>query len=321
MLRDVPDLSVKHLRAVVAVARFGSFIAASSYLRISQPGLSRIVQQAEKLLGVELFARGTRRVAQTPAGQDFIPVAERLIGEIGQQTQKMRTLDGAMRGQIVIASLMSICHRVLPAVLVAYRNRYPNVHIQIREGFGDGVQEDVRRGIADVGIGNVAGLHESVAVESVMIESCWLVMPRRHRLSSQAGVRFKDLAGEPMISMPPDAGLRRTVDIMASAQGVLLHHTLITSQYASLFDFVGSGLELAIVPVSALPRSADPSIVARPLRPAITRQIGILHPADRPISPPSQAFLDIFRPAFVAAITDATRAKAKRRAAAKGRRA
>jgi LysR family transcriptional regulator, carnitine catabolism transcriptional activator len=313
MLQDVPDLSVKHLRAVVAVAHFGSFIAASAYLRVSQPGLSRIIQQVEKLLGVALFARGTRSVTPTPAGQEFIPIAERLIGEIRQQTQRVRSLDGQMRGEIVIASLMSISHHVLPTVLVAYRKQYPKVHIQIRDGFGDRVREDVRRGIADFGIGNITGLDEAVVVESAMLEPCWLAMPRGHRLARNASVRFKDLADESMISMPPDVGLRRTVDMMASAQGLLLNYTLITNQYTSLFDFVRSGLGLAIVPVSSLQRPADASIIARPMRPSIARQIGILHLAERPLSPVSQAFLEIFRPAFVTAIRDSSWAKARRR--------
>ncbi len=72
---DVPNLSVKHLRAVVALGRFGSFVAAASYLRMSQPGLSRVLQQTEALLGVKLFERGTRSVSQTEAGREFIPVA------------------------------------------------------------------------------------------------------------------------------------------------------------------------------------------------------------------------------------------------------
>ena len=74
-LQDAPNLSIKHLRTVVALARFGSFIAAASYLRMSQPGVSRIVQQVETRLGVKLFARGTRSVSQTEAGREFIPAA------------------------------------------------------------------------------------------------------------------------------------------------------------------------------------------------------------------------------------------------------
>jgi Bacterial regulatory helix-turn-helix protein, lysR family len=72
-LQDVPNLSMKHLRAIVTLARFGSFVAAASALRMSQPGLSRIIQQAEARLGVKLFTRGTRSVSQTEAGVNSSP--------------------------------------------------------------------------------------------------------------------------------------------------------------------------------------------------------------------------------------------------------
>src|SRR5271170_2023017 len=130
-LQDVPNLSMKHLRTVVTLARFGSFVAAASYLRISQPGVSRVIQQTEALLGVKLFARGTRSVSQTEAGREFIPAAERLLGELLQQSQKVRNLDGQLRGQIIISSLMSVSHHVLPAALVAFRKLHPKIHIQI----------------------------------------------------------------------------------------------------------------------------------------------------------------------------------------------
>lgn len=307
MIKDVPELSVKHLRAVVTLARFGSFIAASTYLRISQPGLSRIVQQTEALLGVALFTRGTRSVIQTPAGREFIPAAERLLGELLQQTQKVRNLDGQMRGQLVIAGLMSVCRHVLPAALVAYRTQHPKMHIQIREGVGSSVHEDVRSGFADFGIGNVPGLHEAIAVEAVSQESCHVVLPRQHRLAKRSVIRLKDLVGEQMISMPPDSGLRRTIDVVAAAQNVHLNHTMVLYQYTSLFDFIASGLGISIVPASVLPAMRSAAIVARPLRPTITRQIGILHLAERPLLPASKAFLDVFRPMFIAAVRNSYR--------------
>lgn len=299
--RNIPNLSVKHLRAIVALARHGSFVAASSFLGISQPGLSRIIQQAEALLGVRLFSRGTRSLAQTEAGREFIPAAERLLGELAQQTQKVRVLDGQMRGQLIIASLMSISHRVLPAALVAFRKQHPKMHVHIRDGLANGVQEDVRSGLADFGIGNALGLTDGIAAESVVQEPCYVVLPRNHRLGRHATVRFKDVADEPMISMPTESGLRRTIDAIANTHGVALNHSIITNQFGSLFDFVASGLGIAIVPAAALSSSQEYPIAARPLRPAIIRRIGILHLSERPLSPAAEVFLKLFRPRFFAA--------------------
>jgi LysR family transcriptional regulator, carnitine catabolism transcriptional activator len=300
-LQDVPNLSMKHLRTVVTLARFGSFIAAASYLRMSQPGVSRIVQQAEARLGVKLFARGTRSVSQTEAGREFIPAAERLLGEFLQQSQKARELDGQMRGQLIISSLMSISHRVLPAALVAFRKKHPKMHVQIREGLTSAVAEDVRSGVADFGIGNAMGLAEGIVADSVVNEPCYVVMPKRHRLGAAPFVSLKDIGDEPMISMPSDSGLRRTLDIAANDRGVVFNHSIITNQFGSLLDFVARGLGVAIVPASALPPANGSSIMVKPLRPAITRRIGILRLAEKTLMPASQAFLEIFQPRFLAA--------------------
>ncbi|HEY0220579.1 MAG TPA: LysR family transcriptional regulator [Afipia sp.] len=301
-IQNVPDLSAKHLRAIVALANYGSFIAAASFLRISQPSLSRVIQQAEELLGVKLFERGTRSLSQTEAGREFIPMAERFLGELAQQIDKVRTLDGQMRGQLIIASLMSISHRVLPAALVEFRKQHPKLHIQVREGLASSVHEDVRSGLADFGIGNALGLGDGISVDSATQEPCYLVMPRRHPLARKTTIRLKDIQDEPLISMPTDSGLRRTIDVVANTEGVILQHSIIINQFGSLFDFVASGLGISIVPSSALPPLKSSPIVARRFRPSISRRIGILRLTDRVLSPASMAFLQVFRPKLLAAV-------------------
>lgn len=296
----VPDLSTKHLRAVVTLARYGSFVAAAADLRLSQPGLSRIVAQAESRLGVRLFARGTRSVAPTEAGRAFLPAAERMLAELTQEADKARTLDGEMRGQLTIACLMSISHRVLPEALVAFRKQHPKMHVQIREGIASGVIEDIRSGLADFGVGPATS-QGGITTARAATESCYVVLPRGHRLARTPVLRLKDLVDEPMVSMPADSGLRRTIDTAAGAEGVQLSHSIITNQFSSLFGFVGNELGVSIVPAAALPGASDDRIVARPLRPAITRRIGILRREDRALSPGAAAFLAIFQPRLLAA--------------------
>jgi LysR family carnitine catabolism transcriptional activator len=251
---------------------------------------------------VKLFARGTRSLSLTEAGREFIPAAERILGELLQQAQSVRSLDGQLRGQIIISSLMSISHHVLPAALVIFRKRHPKIHIHVREGLGSSVQEDVRSGLADFGIGNAVGLNESIVAESVTQETCYVVLPKRHRLAAVSSVSLRNIADEAMISWPTDSGLRRTIDTVAHDRGVVLNHSIIINQFRSLFDFVASGLGVSIVPASALPPSNEYPITVKPVRPQITRRIGILRLAERSLTSPSEAFLEIFRPKFFAAV-------------------
>jgi LysR family transcriptional regulator, carnitine catabolism transcriptional activator len=301
-VRDIPDLSAKHLQAVIALARFESFVAAASDLGISQPGLSRIIQQAESRVGVKLFVRGTRTVSPTEAGREFIPAAVRFLGELLQQTQKIRTLDGQMRGQLIISSLMSISHHVLPSALVDYRKRHPRMYLHVREGLAADVQEDVRSGLADFGIGNTDALPGGILAASIAEEPCYIVLPSRHPLVQRSLIRLKDLANESMISMPSGSWLQRRIDVAAHEQGIVLKHSIITNLCGSQLEFVAAGLGLAIIPAAVLPLSNEYPIVVRPLRPEITRRIGILRLAERPLSVASEAFLDFFLPKFLAVI-------------------
>ena len=96
--------------------------------------------------------------------------------------------------------------------------------------------------------------------------------------------------------------LRKAIDLAANAQGIALNHSIIINQFGSLFDFVGNGLGIAIVPAVALPSEGHHAIVVKPLRPRIARRIGILHLKDRPLTSVASTFLRIFQPIFLASI-------------------
>src|SRR5258708_8622382 len=153
--RDLPDLSTKHLRALVALAQYGSFIAGAAYLGMSQPGLTRLVQQAEQMLGVPLFSRANRNVAPTSAGRVFVTVAERLLNELQQQVRQVRAFDEELHGQLTISSLMSLCHQVVPAALTLFRRQHSKIHILIPDGVNPEVQHAFRRRVPAFAIATV----------------------------------------------------------------------------------------------------------------------------------------------------------------------
>lgn len=297
----MPEIGVKHLNAVVALARFGNFIAAASHLGISQPGLSRIIQQAERKLGVPLFERRARTVSLTAAGRDFLPFAERVLGEFAQHVEKLRTSLAASGEQLVVSSLMSISHLVLPLALVDFRRTHPHVFVEVREGVGSTVTEWVREGVVDFGIGNPDEKAPGVSTESVLEEAFFVVLPRGHPLARRDIVNLSDLRGVPLVSMPVESGLRRLTDAAAEAAGLGLSHSIVTNQYSSLFGFVASGLGATIVPASTLPPLDDAQFVVRALTPTITRRIGVIRPATRSLTAASEAFLHVLRPLLMAA--------------------
>jgi DNA-binding transcriptional LysR family regulator len=121
---SLPEVNSRQLRAVLAVAEYRSFIAAAAFLKTSQPALTRTIKQIEAILGASLFSRSTRQVSITEAGKEFASLAERLLNDLKIGIENMRELAEQRRGQIIVASVMSLAHFSLPRVIAEYNRHF-----------------------------------------------------------------------------------------------------------------------------------------------------------------------------------------------------
>jgi len=283
-----PDLSSRQLHCVVALARYGSFVAAAADLGLSQPALTRAIMRIEQTLGVRLFTRSTRRVALTAAGREFVPVAERLIADLDIGIQNMHTLGTRQRGRLVIASLMSVAYGLLPGIIAAYRARYISVDLELREGVLSAVTEDVRSGLADFGIGDVTNtstISAAIEAEALSDSAFRVVLPAGHPLARKRSLRMGDLRGESIIAMPFGAGMRRSIDSAAAAAGIAFDRTITVSQFATIFKLVQAGSR-------PLDRAGAGAVVGRLRRPGFARTPGAQpRPPARPAAAPRSAGL------------------------------
>jgi DNA-binding transcriptional LysR family regulator len=109
-LSNIPDLGSRQLLAVLAIADYGSFIAAAAFLKTSQPALTRTIKRVEDVIGVSLFEHSPRRVRLTDAGREFVAVAERVLNDLRISLRGVCELDDQQGGQVVVASIMSVAN-------------------------------------------------------------------------------------------------------------------------------------------------------------------------------------------------------------------
>ena len=133
-LSHIPDLGSRQLLAVLAIADYGSFIAAAAFLKTSQPALTRTIKRIEDVLGVSLFERTTRRVQLTTAGREFVAVAERVLNDLRISVRSMRELADQQRGQVIVATIMSVANGLLPRIIAEYHVARPSIELHVREG-------------------------------------------------------------------------------------------------------------------------------------------------------------------------------------------
>ena len=289
-----PDVNSRQLRSVLAVAEYRSFIAAAAFLKTSQPALTRTIKQIEGTLGVSLFSRSTRQVTITKAGEEFAALAERLLNDLKLGIDNMRSLADQQRGQIIVSSIMSLAHSSLPAVIAEYARQFPGIEIQLREGVQGTVQDDVRGGLADFGVGYVADMPDPFVTQRLGAETFHVVLPARHRLARAKEIELKALRNAVLVSLPTDSRTRRLIDGAAATAGFSFRHAITVNLFATLYSLVRSGAGLTIVPHGAGPPVADRALVSRPLvRPRISREIGIVRIGGRELTPAAASLVTL----------------------------
>src|SRR5258708_14269851 len=114
---EMPDLTARQLQTVLALAEYGSFIAAASLLKTSQPAVTRTIKHVEDVLGIKLFDRSTRSVQITAAGKEFVAVAARLLNHLKIKLLTMREISDQRRGPIIISFILLVAEAKLPLVV------------------------------------------------------------------------------------------------------------------------------------------------------------------------------------------------------------
>jgi DNA-binding transcriptional LysR family regulator len=274
---DPPDLTLRQLQTVVALAEYGSFIATAALMKTSQPAVTRTVKHLEDVLGIKLFDRSTRSVQITAAGKEFAAVAARMLNDMRITVGSMRDLADQRRGQIIVSSIMSVANGKLPGMVATYRLGYPGVELFIRDGVHGTVIEEVRSGAADFGITYLDELPAPFVSIPLGREEFTVVLSRNHPLAAKSSLALVDLRGQPLVSLPGDSRTRRLIDSTAASAKLDLNHVVVVSLFTTMLAFVRAGMGIAIAPKSGIAGLLGKELKAVPLRgKPLVRSLGIV---------------------------------------------
>jgi len=127
-------IELRHLRYFIAVAEELHFGRAAQRLHISQPPLSQQILQLEQALDAQLFTRTNRSVQLTPAGQSFLQDARAVLLQVEQAAGRAARIHHGQQGELRIGFTSSAPFTGLVSdALYHYRQRWPEVHIQMQE--------------------------------------------------------------------------------------------------------------------------------------------------------------------------------------------
>ncbi|GGW94134.1 LysR family transcriptional regulator [Streptomyces malachitofuscus] len=189
------DLDLRRLRGFVAVAERLHFGQAAAALHVTQPALSRQIQQLEHDLGVALFTRNSREVTLTPAGEQFLEDSRALLAAARTARDRARRI--ATGENLLKVGFMLSCDITAP--LHAFSAHHPEVRIELVRLRWWAQSKDLLDGTADVGFVRLPVDSERLNVLPLYRERLSAVLPARHPLAGEEALGLHDLANEPLL--------------------------------------------------------------------------------------------------------------------------
>lgn len=294
------NIELRQLRYFVAVAEENHFGRAAVRLHMTQPPLSQTIQALEAMLGTPLFTRTKRSVALTPAGMALLPEARRLLYQASALPDLARRAASGEAGLLSLSFVSSADYSVLPPLLREFRERYPQVQIDLREATTDVQLEDLAQRRIDAGL-LIPPLSDKAKAEfdylPVLSEPLILAAPQGIKaLHGKNAVALKALADMPLIIFPRRIAPAFHDTILACFRnaGLTPHIGQEAIQMQTIIGLVSAGMGIALVPqsVSNLKR---PGVVYKPLldkTPLV--ETGLAWRRDN-ASPVLRAFLELLR--------------------------
>lgn len=284
----LPELKIQPLRYVLAIIDEGGFNAAARHLHRSQPALSMAIKELEQRLGQTLFEK-SGKTALTPFGAYCLPRFREFIAQHDRLSRELKAQVDKQAGHLDIAAVPSVASRLMPDILGKFIAAYPDLKVSLQDGNADYVRHQVASGEADLGVGSVwskddGQVEDELDFTPLLRDQVGVVCRIDHPLAKRESLDWQELQDQTLIGNGTSRLLKDT-----PASALLAQSDFFISNMISLTAMLEAGVGITTLPQLAFPED-HPRLRFIPFaEPQVEREIGLLTPGKRSLSPAAQA--------------------------------
>ena len=202
------DVTLRQLRAYVAVLEAASFSEAAKTMHLSQAALSGLIKELENRVGVRLLERTTRSVSRSSVGEDFEPMVRRVLANLDEALESLTSLKELRRGLVRVAAPETLSCTLLPELIAAYNESHPGVDVRFDDVPIQQVLAGLQNGSTDIGFGPAAVIaDDEVEAHIICADPLWVALRSDDPLAKGASVNWKDLRERPLINYMPNIAI------------------------------------------------------------------------------------------------------------------
>ncbi|HUN68951.1 MAG TPA: LysR substrate-binding domain-containing protein [Burkholderiales bacterium] len=257
-------MNFHQLQYAVAIARHGlSVTQAASALGTSQPAISRALKALERELGFDLFVREGRAFSRiTPQGARVLEYATRALAEIDSLQAVAADLNQDNRGTLSIATTHTQARYVLPPVVQAFRERYPEVELHLHQGTSEQIAEMVATDRVQLAIATGSdGLFPGLVLLPVYRWHRQVIVPKHHALAATKKLTLAELAKYPLVTYVFSFSGASSLQTVFSREGLVPKVALTARDSDVIKTYVRLGLGVGIVASVAIEPAHDADLV------------------------------------------------------------
>ena len=285
-------LSIRELEVFRHVMETGSVTAAAEILRISQPAVSKMLQQAEDRIGFRLFTRQKKRLFPTNEAQALFPEALSAFAAFDVVQRLAGDLRAGRSGLLTLAVTPTLAHGLVPLAIREFRASRPEVVVNLRVAT---VLEVVRL-VADhrVDLGVILGQvgDARVTVQDLQSLNLGCVLPPGHPLGALPALTAQDLAGEAIVSVGRHLPAGQLVARAFEDANVPLRVAVEASQSSVACALAHAGVGITVLDGFAVMAARDQGMNIRPFLPPMSLQARMISARHRPLPNLARAFAE-----------------------------
>lgn len=295
-------MELRVLRYFLAVAREGTIVGAAKFLHVTQPTLSRQLQDLEEELGQQLFLRSNRTITLTPEGMLLRKRAEEVLEIINRTEADFNAMCENISGFVHIGGGESHAMKLIAETIRNLREDYPAIRCNLYSGNAEDVMERLDKGILDFGIliqPVDISKYDSIALP---IRDVWgVVMRKDSPLAAKKSVTLRDLLNLPLICSRISIRQSAVKNAYAEWFGNRFEKLNIVATYNLIYNaalMVESGIGYALALDGLVDTLGNRSLCFRPLEPRLESGLNIVWKKYQVFSKAAEVFLEKLQERF-----------------------
>jgi DNA-binding transcriptional LysR family regulator len=291
------NVTLRQLRAFLALARTGSFTLAAESLYITQSALSGLIKDLEQTLSTKLVDRSTRRVYLTDVGERLYPMLDTAVHDLDDVLQRAIDPLAMQSGVVRIAASQLLASTLMPELIADYQAKYPNRRVKLVDTPVEGVMARVFSGEVELGIGPEREPNSDIASTRLFDGPFMAVFPSDHPLAQHKRLRWTHLAPYPVITLQGQFTELLIQDLRKAAPDLTFAPATEVAYMATALSMVKAGLGIALcIPYAASLVELYGLKMGRLNDPVVRRNFEVFSRRGRSLSPAAQDFLDFIGP-------------------------